>query len=298
MAATVHRPLAAALWMTGSIAGFTGIAVAARQIGPALDTFEMMLYRSAIGFVIVAAAVLATGRRGEVTTRRLPLQIVRNVVHFAAQNLWLAAIALIPLAQVFAMEFTTPVIVALAAPFFLRERLTPARLASAALGFAGVLIVARPFGAGGLSPGVLLALGSAFGFAAAAIITKRLTRDVTVAGILFWLTGMQTVLGLAAAGLDGRIAVPPLAALPWVLLLGLGGVLAHFSLTKALSLAPASFVTPVDFLRLPVIAVVGMAFYAEPFDPFVILGGSVIFAANWINIAAEQRFALRANAER
>lgn len=275
--------------MTGSITGFTGIAVAARELGAALDTFEMMLYRSLIGLAVMGGFVLLTGRLAEAAPRRFGTQALRNIVHFAAQNLWLAAISLIPLAQVFAVEFTTPVIVALAAPFFLGERLTRIRLIAAALGFTGILIVARPFGTGGPSLGALLALGSAFGFAAAAIITKRLTRDISVTGILFWLTLMQSILGLVVAGADGRIALPPAPLAPWVLVLGLGGLVAHLGLTKALSLAPAAFVTPVDFLRLPVIAVVGMLAYAEPFDPFVVLGGLVILVANILNIRSERR---------
>jgi len=283
------RPLAAALWMTGSIAGFTALAVAGRQIGPALDTFEMMLYRSAIGFVLVAAFALASGRRAEIGTDRLGTHAARNLVHFAGQNLWLYALGLIPLAQLFALEFSTPLFVALLAPLLLGERATPARLLTTLLGFAGVLIVARPFAAGGLAPGALVALASALCFAATAIVTKRLTRIATVTGILFWLTLMQTGFALAAAGWDGRIRLPDAALLPWVLLLGLSGLAAHVGLTKALSLAPATVVTPLDFLRLPVIAVVGWAAYAEGFDPYVLLGGAVIFAANWIGLRAETR---------
>ena len=85
------------------------------------------------------------------------------------------------------------------------------------------------------------------------------------------------------------MALPPPAALPWVAVMGLGGLGAHFCLTKALSLAPASVVTPIDFLRLPLIAVVGMALYGESLDLWVLAGGAVIFAANWANIAAENR---------
>jgi drug/metabolite transporter (DMT)-like permease len=281
------RPLAAALWMTGCIAGFTGVAIAARALAPGLDTFEMMLWRSLVGVIVVSLTAAAGGHLNDITTRLLHLQAARNLVHFAAQNLWLYALAMIPLAQVFALEFSAPLIVALTAPLVLGERLTRTRLATALIGFAGVLIVARPFGAAALSPGLLAALASAFGFAAAALFTKRLTRDVPITGILFWLTLMQTVIALVCAGWDGHITVPAPAALPWVVLIGLSGLLAHFSLTRALSLAPASFVMPFDFLRLPLIAVVGMLAYGESLDLWVLVGGAVIFAANWWNIRAE-----------
>jgi len=289
-AATIPvRTLAGALWMAGSVIGFSAIAVAGRELGGALDTFEIMLYRSLIGIVVVLGAAIATGRMAEITTRHFGWHILRNSVHFAGQNLWLYALALIPLAQLFALEFSYPIMVALSAPLFLGERLRPVRVLAAAAGFIGILIVARPFGAGGLSVGLVAALLCALGFAGSAIITKRLTRVVTITCILFWLAVMQSALGLFFAAIDGAVALPPPAALPWVAVMGLGGLGAHFCLTKALSLAPASVVTPIDFLRLPLIAVVGMALYGESLDLWVLAGGAVIFAANWANIAAENR---------
>jgi drug/metabolite transporter (DMT)-like permease len=283
----VHRPLAAALWMAGSIAGFSLVAVAGRALAPALDTFEVMLYRSLVGFVIVTAAALLSGVAADLRPRHMTLHFFRNVVHFAGQNLWLYALSLIPLAQLFALEFSYPIMVALTAPLFLGERLTRTKVVTAAIGFAGILIVARPFGMGGLSPGLIGALLCALGFAGAAIFTKRLTRLTSITAILFWMTVMQTGFGLAGALSDGRVALPPTALWPWVLVIGAGGLGAHYSLTKALSLAPASLVTPIDFLRLPLIALVGMAFYGEPFDPWVFAGGAVIFAANWLNIRVD-----------
>jgi drug/metabolite transporter (DMT)-like permease len=275
--------------MSGSIAGFCGLAIAGREITPALDTFEMMLYRSLIGFLIVAGFTSYAGRWREVSARRIDLQLVRNLIHFAGQNLWLYALFLIPMAQLFALEFTSPIIVALLAPLFLSEPLTRVRLFAALLGFAGILIVARPFGAAGLSLGLGVALLAAVSFAGTAILTKKLTRIVPVLCILFWLTLTQTAFGLISAGWDGVIALPTLHVLPWVLLMGVSGLVAHLCLTKALSLAPATIVTPIDFLRLPIIAVVGALFYGEPFDRWVLIGGAVIFAANWINLRAETR---------
>lgn len=289
MAAPAVRPLAAALWMAGSVFGFSAIAVAGRELGSVLDTFEIMLYRSLIGIVVVLGAAIASGRTAEITARHFGWHLLRNSVHFAGQNLWLYALTLIPLAQLFALEFSYPIMVALSAPLFLGERMTPVRVLAAAVGFVGILIVARPFGAGGLSVGLAAALLCALGFAGSAIVTKRLTRVVSITCILFWLAVMQSALGLICAAYDGAVALPPRAALPWVAVMGLGGLGAHFCLTKALSLAPASVVTPIDFLRLPLIALVGALFYAESLDLWVLAGGAVILAANWTNIAAENR---------
>lgn len=279
-----NRPLAAALWMGGSIAGFSLVAISGRALAHDLDTFEVMFYRSLVGVLVVISAASLSGRLPEISTRFFGTHIFRNCIHFAGQNLWLMALGMIPLAQLFALEFSSPIIVALAAPLVLSERLTPTRLAAVCIGFVGILIVARPFGAGGLSVGIVTALLSAVGFAGSALVTKRLTRVVSVTCILFWLVVMQSILGFVCAGFDGHIAIPTLHMLPWILAIGLSGLGAHLGLTKALSLAPATLVVPVDFLRLPIISVVGMAFYQEPLDVWVFAGGAIILFANWINL--------------
>lgn len=184
---------------------------------------------------------------------------------------------------------TAPARPALLAPLLLGERLTAGRLGAAAIGFAGILIVTRPFGAVP-GPGVLAAAGSAVFFALTSILTKRLTARETLVSILFWLALVQLLLGLACALSDGTLRWPTAATLPWLGLIGVSGILAHLSLTAALRLAPASFVMPLDFLRLPLIALVGAVFYAEPIDPLVLAGGLVIFLGVWINLRAEMQF--------
>ncbi len=282
------RPVAAATWMLGSVVAFTAMAVAARNVSTVHDSFEILMVRSAVGFAVVLAYGTASGRMAEVTTHRLPGHFLRNLVHFAGQNLWFTALTLIPLAQVFALEFTAPLWVILLAPLFLGEALTPERVIAATLGFVGILIATRPDVAH-LSPGVMAGLGAAVCFAAVSILTKRLTRGVSVLCILFWLTLMQFFFGLICAGFDGHITWPTAHTLPWLVLIGFCGVLAHLSLTTALTLAPASYVAPIDFLRLPLIAVVAFLLYAEPIDPYVLIGGVVIFGGIWLNVRAQMR---------
>ena len=287
-----HRPLAAALWMTGAIAAFTSMAVATREIRGAHDTFEILAYRSVIGWLIVVGAALALGQLGRIHADRLGSHLIRNLFHFTGQSLWFWAITMIPLAQVFALEFTSPIWVILLAPLVLGERLTRPRLVAAALGFAGILVVARPdFGT--LDPGVLAAAGAAVFFAATTLMTKRLTRAEAIVSILFWLTLMQAVLGGIFVLWDGEVALPSLATLPWLCVIAVAGVTAHLCLTTALSLAPANVVVPVDFARLPIIAAVGAAFYAEPVEASLFLGAGLIFLGIWINLNAEGRASLQ-----
>ncbi|MEM7642299.1 MAG: DMT family transporter [Pseudomonadota bacterium] len=280
--------LRGAAWMVGAIASFTSMAVAGRAVSLQLDTFEIMLYRSCVGVVIVLAVGLATGRLGTVTTRNLPLQTFRNIAHFTGQNLWFLAITLAPLAQVFALEFTSPLWVLLLAPLILGERVRRVQYAIAAIGFVGVLVVAQPF-SGSLSVGLIWAGLAAFFFALTNLLTRKLTRDETVIGILFWLTVLQLIFGIVCAGIDGDIARPDATTAPWLILIGLAGLCAHWCLTNALSLAEASVVMPVDFLRLPLIAVIGALAYAEPMDPWVLLGGAIVFGAAWANLLLATR---------
>lgn len=274
--------------MIGAITSFTLMAIAGRTVSFELDTFEIMLYRSLTGIIIVVGVAWSTGRLRQVQRNHLGLHAARNLCHFAGQNLWFYAITVIPLAQVFALEFTTPIWVILLSPLLLKERLTAIGLLSAAIGFVGVLIVARPDPAN-LSPGLVAAATCAVFFALTAIFTRKLTRTETITTILFYLTIMQAVFGLICAGYDGDIALPSGQSLPWVVLIGCAGLLAHFCLTKALSIAPATIVMPIDFVRLPTIAVVGMLLYDEPLEILVFVGAALIFAANYINISAAVR---------
>ena len=280
--------LRATLWMLGAVVAFSLMAVAGRAVSFELDTFEIMMYRSLIGLVVVVSVGSAMGGLGQIATRRVGAHLGRNLFHFAGQNLWFYAITVIPLAQVFALEFTSPLWVLVLSPIVLHERLTRLRVLAALMGFAGILIVTRP-SPETLNAGTLAAAVAAIGFAGSIMITKRLTQSETLMGILFWMTLMQSVFGLICAGMDGDIALPSGPTLPWLVVIAMGGLSAHFCLTMALSIAPATLVVPVDFMRLPLIAVVGLMFYNEPIDVLVIVGAIVIFSANYLNLWSETR---------
>ncbi len=286
------QPIKAALFMVMAGISFTSMAVAGRELAHELDTFEIMAYRSLLGIVIVLMVGKWAGTLGQINTQQLGLHAIRNVSHFIGQNLWFYAVTVITLPQLFAFEFSVPLWVAIFAPFFLSERLTPMRIATALIGFVGILIVARPDQIG-LSPGIMAAAVSALGFTGAAIATKLLTRAQSITCIMFWLTLMQAGFGIVCAGYDLDIALPTLTSLPWVLLVGVAGLFAHFCITSALSIAPAVIVFPVDFIRLPLAATVGILLYQEPFEIAVFVGAVIIFGAVFMNIRTESRAAAR-----
>ena len=275
--------LKAALWMLGAIASFSAMAVAGREVSQWLDTFEIMTYRSLVGIVVLWVILTLTGQWRQVTRRSISTHVVRNAAHFTGQNLWFYAMTSIPLAQVFALEFTSPIWVVLLSPLILGEPLTRLRLMSVLAGFVGILIVARP-SPDTISPGLIAAASSAVFFALSVMYTRLLTRTETVLCIMFWLTLMQAAFGIIFSAWDGDMVAPSAQTLPWLVLIGLAGLLAHYCLTSALAIAPATVVVPIDFVRLPTIAIVGMLLYGEALDAWVFVGATVIFAANYANI--------------
>lgn len=183
------------------------------------------------------------------------------------------------------------------APLFLGERLTPIRALAALLGFGGALIVIWPPGAGwsvtafvdqlSLGMGSVLALASAIGFACNMMAVKRLTATDTPFTILVWMNALQALIG--AGFLFYGITWPDPVTWFWTILVGIGGLTAHYSLSRAFQLADAIIVAPMDFLRVPLIALVGMSVYAEPLRALVLAGGGCIIAANALNIWGERR---------
>ena len=284
---TETRPVLAAIWMTGAVVSFTLMAVAGRELAGQHDTFEILFYRSLLSILIVIGVGAWAGTLSQIRTERLGLHGLRNVLHFSGQNLWFYAVTVLPLAQVFALEFTTPIWVALLAPIFIRERMTATRLGAACLGFLGILIVARP-DAMSLSWGVIAGAACAIGFAGTYLVTKHLSRFESTTSILFWLAVIQALLGAVTAGFDGQIRLPTAESFPCLALVGCCGLFSHFCITTALSHAPASIVAPFDFLRLPLVAVVAMFLYDEPLLASVFIGGGLVLAANLINIRAER----------
>ncbi|WP_226941865.1 DMT family transporter [Pseudooceanicola spongiae] len=280
--------LRAVFWMSGSVISFLTMALAGRSLGKTLDTFEIMTWRSLTGAVIMIVLLTLRGSWKQIRFDHMGLHVARNIAHFTGQNLWFFAVTMIPIAQVFALEFTSPLWVLALSPLILGERLTSIRVAAALLGFVGILMVARP-GAEAISPGIIAAATAAITFAFTMVFTKRLTRDVSTLCIIFWMTITQSVFGLLCAGYDLDITMPDMASFPLLLLVGCAGLFGHFCVTTALSFAPATVVVPIDFTRLPLAAIIGALFLGDRIDLWVLAGACVIFAGNYLNIWSETR---------
>ena len=275
-------------WMLGAMTSFTLMAVSGRELFSSLDTFEIMLYRSLVGILLVLSFGKYFKTLHQIRVENLSLHFIRNISHFGGQNFWFYAIALIPFSQLFAFEFSTPLFIVFLAPIFLGELLTKEKLIAAAIGFLGIMLVARP-DLNTISWALIAAFLLPVCFAATAIATKLLTRKFSLTCILFWLVIMQTVFSLICAGYDFDIRIPTQTDLPFLLVVSVTGLTAHLCMTKAFSLAPVSVVMPIDFVRLPLISVVGYLFYNEVLTWYIILGSALVFVGNYINIKAEER---------
>ena len=122
---TMSSPiLRATIFMSGAILSFSTMAILGRMVSGDLDTFEIMLYRSLVGLAVIAGFVAWKNAWSDMKTQRIRVHAVRNLSHFAGQNLWFFAVTVAPLAQVFALEFTSPIWVLILAPLVLGEKLT------------------------------------------------------------------------------------------------------------------------------------------------------------------------------
>jgi drug/metabolite transporter (DMT)-like permease len=271
----------ATLWMSGWLALMVIIAVAGREALRDMSVFQLMELRSVIGMLMLWPLVRAAGGLAAMRTTRLKQHVLRNGVHYAAQYGWMAALLLIPLAQVVAIEFTMPIWAALLAVVFLGERMNGTKVAAIALGLAGVWVIVRPDHTG-LNPGQLIALVAAVGFAVSVVLVKSLTRTDAAVVVSFWMLVVQSLIGLVPALLLWRW--PSAAAWGWVLVVAFCGTYSHYCFARAMQHAPATVLVPMDFLRVPLSAAAGWAVYQERVDVFTVAGVVLILGANLLNL--------------
>jgi drug/metabolite transporter (DMT)-like permease len=280
----MSNPLRGALWMLGAVLSFTAMAIAVRELQRHMGSFEIVFLRSLVMLAIVLAMLPRAGMVS-VLTRKFSLHLWRNLIHFVGQVLWVYSIGALTLATVFAIEFTMPVWAALLAWIFLKERLTAPRLAMLALGLAGVLVILRP-GGGSFHPAALAMVLGSLCYASSFIFTKRLTSTDSALAVLFWMAVIQTPISLVAA--LPQWAAPVAADVPWILGIGAGSFAAHYCMTRAMKLVDAMVAVPIDFIRLPLIAVVGALAYGEALDPMVFVGAAIIFAGTYYSLSRER----------
>jgi len=280
------------LWMTGALLSFSAMAVSIRELAATLSVMEILALRSGFGLVIMAGLTAARADlRSTLFTRQFPLHVFRNLVHLGSQYVWATSLLLLPLATVFALEFTAPAWALLLAMPVLGERMTASRIGAVVLGLMGVVVIVRP-GLATFQPAALLVLLAALGFANTLILTKKLTRTDTTFAIIFWMNLIQLPLALIGSNplFVTKLAFADLAP---ALAVGISGLASHYCLANAFRWGDASVVVPLDFLRIPLIAVVGWWLYGERLDPLVFSGAALIVAGILWNLRSEAARAVR-----
>ena len=271
----------AAFWMALSITSFLAMSVAGRATTAELNVFQVLELRSVIGFFILLPLVVMSGGFAAMRTERPLAHLARNVIHYTGQAAWLYALTLIPLAVLISIEFTTPIWTAILAVSFLGEKLSRPRLAAIVLGLIGVVVIVRP-GVGSMDPGHLVVLGAAVCFGISLVLVKSLTRTDSVVRIIFWMLVIQSAVGLVPALYEWRN--PSLALWPWIFVIAFTGMSSHFCLARALVYADATIISPMDFLRVPLSALVGWLLYSEQIDIFTAGGALLILLGNLLNL--------------
>jgi drug/metabolite transporter (DMT)-like permease len=273
--------------MIGALLSFSIMAVSIRELSRAgLSIFEILAIRSGVALlVLLFLLAVRPEMRLHAVPRRMGLHLFRNTIHYASQFSWALSLTMLPLATVFSLEFTMPAWTAVLAVWFLHERMNASRLGVVVLGLIGVLVILRP-GIAGFNPAAILVLLAAFGYAITMITTKKLTITETTFAIIFWMAVIQFPLSLigsdpaAFLNIDTRHILPAIGV-------GTAGLTSHYCLSNAFRSGDATLVVPLDFMRIPLIAVVGWAFYGERLDLFVLLGALIIVSGVLWNLRSE-----------
>ena len=284
-----QRPFLAGAWMMGALLCLCSMAIAGRELSVELNAFQITFIRSAfcVAALLLLLRVIGFSR---VRSRQKKMHVARNVIHFGGQVGWLYGVAVLPLAEVFAIEFTAPIWTAILATIILGERLSRYRIIAIVLGFAGIMIILRP-GVAAIEPAAFVVLFAAVCFASTYVFTRHMSISESPLTVIFYMHLVQLPMGLIAS-LPGW-TLPSLELWPWLLVAGVSGLGSHFCFAHAFRYADAIVVSPLDFIRLPLIAIVGLLFYGEGWDVLILVGGAVIFSGNLINLWSERRRGMR-----
>ena len=267
-------------WMSGSLLSFCLMAIGARELAGEIPVFQTLFVRSAVGLLCVVAILYVTKQAALIKTKALGLHVFRNSFHLAGQYGWFLGIGLLPLAEVFALEFTVPIWTAIFASIVLKETLTRRKLIAIACGLLGVLVIVQP-GVAIVNVASLIVLGAAICYAIAHTSTKALSATEKPIVILFYMCLVQLPVALA---LSLSAWVWPVGVQwVWLVSIALSALSAHYCMVKAMHYAEITIIVTMDFLRLPLIAMLGMLLYQEQFEFAIMLGGALMLLGNLVN---------------
>lgn len=269
------------LWMTATILSFCLMAVAGRELSGEINTFEIIFFRSLFGLIVISVIIVILNKPQYFKTSQGKGHLLRNVFHFWGQYGWFVGLGVLPLSQVFAIEFTVPFWTAILAYLFLKEPLNIYKILAIVLAFMGVLLIVKP-SLNHMNGASLMVLGAAICYAFAHTGTKFLSKHDHPITIVFYMCLIQ--LPMATIFMFQHWQMPNMGQWGWISLIACTALSAHFCMAKAMLTSPVTTVVTLDFIRLPVITIIGFFLYQEPFGLLSIVGSAFVFSAMILNL--------------
>jgi drug/metabolite transporter (DMT)-like permease len=273
------------LWVALAGLLFVAFVGIVRYIGNHLHPLETALIRYVLGLVVLAPMFIRYGLR-PFYSRHIPRHALRGAVHGIGVMLWFYAVTQIPLAEVTALSFISPIFVAVGASLFLGENLTPRRIIVIAVGILGVLVILRP-GAEVISFGAIAMLIAAPLFAASKILTKSLVKHDSATTIVAYLSVFATLTMAIPAAFVWQ--TPTLNELFWLFATAVFATLSHLCLTRGLALVDVTVAQPVEFLQLVWSTLLGVIVFDERPSLWVWIGAGIIVASATYIVRYESR---------
>ena len=289
----VATPLRAALLMLGSTLAFGLMAIAIRYATRYVPTQEVAFFRNAFGLLALLPMLIRPGS-APLKTQQLPRYFLRSAIGLASMLCAFWAIGHLPISQAISLSYSTPLFVTIAAVLWLGETVRMRRWAAVIIGFIGVLIIVRP-GSTSFTPGTLVAVGAAVLSSLVAIQIKQLTRVDSADTVVFYTYVFWVPLSLVPALF---VWVWP-TGLAWVWLVATGvlGTLGQLLWTRALRLGEVSALTPISFMQLPLVSLLGWLLFNETLDRWTVIGAGIILGANAYIAHREAVLARRAKSQ-
>ncbi|MFT4699791.1 MAG: drug/metabolite transporter (DMT)-like permease [Yoonia sp.] len=269
------RPAIGIFWMFLTGLNFVAVTALVKYIGPDLPAAQSAFLRYVLGLVFLIPMIKPI-LAAHLTGRQIKLFAVRGVAHTIAVILWFFAMVRIPIADVTAMNYLSPVYVTMGAALFLGEKLPPRRLVAVIVALIGAMIILRP-GIKAVEPGHVAMLFTAIMFAAGYLVAKQLSGEVAPAVVVGMLSITVTI-GLAPFAFVVWIQ-PTLFQLGWLFLVACFATAGHYTMTLAFAAAPLTVTQPITFLQLVWAVLLGFLVFGEPIDGWVVVGGIVIMAS-------------------
>jgi len=269
------RPLIGVFWMVLTGLNFVAVTAIVKYIGDAVPAAQGAFLRYLLGLVFLIPMIRPI-LAAHLTRRQLNLFAARGVVHTIAVILWFFAMARIPIADVTAMNYLSPVYVTLGAALLLKEALPPRRMIAVVMALIGAIIILRP-GFREIDTGHIAMLGTAVMFAAGYLIAKQLSGEVS-ATVIVGMLSVTVTIGLAPFAAAVWVPVE-WANIGWLFLVACFATAGHYSMTLAFAAAPLTVTQPVTFLQLIWAVALGALFFDEGVDGWVVFGGAVIMAS-------------------